>query len=330
MVAKDFEKLKNKNRSIVDPKGHTPEGLGPLEDLVGVWNNEELPGRGWNMIALPFHAPPKDKFPFNYRLLLNQYNEQLVFSTVDGPIPNRGIKPLPPQTPKANNDQFLMALSYEQNIKQIAAADFPDSGLAGPKNLDIHHEPGLFLRILNEETNELDICRLATIPHGDSVLAMGRSSEEKGKPTIPVTSGLPTGVNDDFERNPYLEPYKHFHNNLFEGLFDPTAPQALLDAANQGVDIIESTVLTFDSTLETGGIKNIPFVVRQANAASMKSTFWIQKVKDGDTIKLRLQYLQVVMLDFFGRRDGLPGLIGWPHVSINTMTKLTNVHSDRF
>jgi len=32
--------------------------------------------------------------------------------------------------------------------------------------------------------------------------------------------------------------------------------------------------------------------------------------------------LQVVMLEFFGRRDGLPGRIGWPHVSINTMEKV--------
>jgi hypothetical protein len=38
---------------------------------------------------------------------------------------------------------------------------------------------------------------------------------------------------------------------------------------------------------------------------------------------LRLQYLQIVMLDFFPRRDGLPGRIGWPHVSINTLTKVS-------
>jgi hypothetical protein len=31
-----------------------------------------------------------------------------------------------------------------------------------------------------------------------------------------------------------------------------------------------------------------------------------------------------VMLDFFPRRDGLPGRIGWPHVSINTLTKVSD------
>lgn len=331
MSKNDYEKVKNKKRSVypVDSGGDDDNlaDLGPLAQLAGVWTNDELPGRGWNMIALPFIAPPEAKFPFNYRLLLNQYNETLVFSTIDGPVPNRGIQVGAAPT---NADQQLMALSYEQNIVQIAAADFPHSNQAGGKNLPIHHEPGLFLRILNAQTNGLDIARLATIPHGDSVLAMGRSSSAVGVPKIPVTSGLPIGVSDDVDNNPYLGPYKHFRDNKFQGLFDPTQPQALLEAANAGVNIVKSTELGFDSTLETGGISNIPFVVRQANAATMKATFWIQEVQDGKKTKLRLQYLQVVMLDFFGRRDGLPGRIGWPHVSINTMTKLTTKHSDRF
>ena len=37
-----------------------------------------------------------------------------------------------------------------------------------------------------------------------------------------------------------------------------------------------------------------------------------------------MQYVQVVMLDFFPRRDGLPGRISWPHVSINTLTKVSD------
>ncbi len=41
-------------------------------------------------------------------------------------------------------------------------------------------------------------------------------------------------------------------------------------------------------------------------------------------VVLQMQYLQVVMLDFFPRRDGLPGRISWPHVSINTLTKVSD------
>ena len=82
-----------------------------------------------------------------------------------------------------------------------------------------------------------------------------------------------------------------------------------------------------DTAVETGGIVNIPFIVKQANAADMKSTFWIQELAEQDDSgnpKLRLQYLQIVLLDFFERRDGLPGLIRWPHVSINTMEKVAD------
>ena len=87
-----------------------------------------------------------------------------------------------------------------------------------------------------------------------------------------------------------------------------------------------TTVLDLDTTHPTGGIKNIPFVVKQADAASMRSTFWIHELAPVDGIVVhQMQYLQVVMLDFFPRRDGLPGRISWPHVSINTLTKVSDV-----
>ena len=56
----------------------------------------------------------------------------------------------------------------------------------------------------------------------------------------------------------------------------------------------------------------------------MKSTFFIQELAETDETgnpKLRLQYVQVVQLDFFPRFDGGPGRIKWPHVSINTLEK---------
>lgn len=328
-------KLEDKKRRLELPKPNDQE-LGPLKLLPGKWANvvpksqgPGLPGRGWNMIALPFLAPPPQgvPFPLNYRLLLHQYNEELEFTLVDKAVPNRGIR-LAPGTP-ANTDQFLVALDYQQRIKQIAGDDFPKSGLAGSPQDVIHHEPGLWLHMINGVTEGHNIGRLATIPHGDSVLALGRSSEHTGAQSIPDLSGLPIGVDQDL-KNPYLAPYKHFNDNLFQGLFNPVSPNDLLEAANQGVEVEKTMVLDVDSTRPTGGIVNIPFIVRQANATVMKSTFWIQELKEKDKYgkpKLRLQYSQLVMLDFFPRADGLPpgccpGLIQWPHVSINTMEKI--------
>lgn len=342
-------KLEDKKRRLEKPKTNDQE-LGPLKLLPGKWANvvpesqgPGLPGREWNMIALPFVAPPPPgvPFPLNYRLLLHQYNEELDFTLVDKAVPNRGIR-LAPGAP-ANTDQFLVALDYQQRIKQIAGDDFPKSGLAGSPQDVIHHEPGLWLHMTNGITDGLDIGRLATIPHGDSVLALGRSSEHSGAQSIPDISGLPIGVDqdlgtpgDDKDRgNLYLAPYRHFNENLFQGLFNPVSPNDLLERANldleaQGVKIVKTTVLDVDSTRPTGGVVNIPFIVRQANATVVKSTFWIQELDQKDKYgkpKLRLQYSQLVMLDFFPRVDALPpgccpGPIQWPHVSINTMEKV--------
>ena len=125
------------------------------------------------MIALPF-----EDGPFKYRLLVNQYDETLQFMLVDKKVPNRGIKRSDPDpaVPDPDPDQFLVTLDYQQSINQVAVEDFPVSGKAGAVGAAIHHEPGLFLNMTDERTEGIDIARLATIPHGDAVLAVGRSS----------------------------------------------------------------------------------------------------------------------------------------------------------
>jgi len=308
LTREKFKKMLAQDRTLK----HAPddeEALGPLKQLTGVWTNvPDLPGRGWNMIALPFI---KEGSSLNYRLLLNQYNEKLMFGLVDKGVPNRGVDLNEPE----NTDQFLATLDYDQTITQIAATDFPESGEAGPSGLPIHHEPGLFLHMTNLATTGFDIARLGSIPHGDSILALGKARIIDGAPAIPQESGLPFG----FKKldNPYLAPYKHFHENLFKGVFDPTIPNDLLKKANEAVTIVKTTELTFDSTIESGGISNIPFIKKQAAASRMNATFWIQELSDkdpnGDPI-LRLQYTQTVILKFFG--------IEWPHVSINTLQKV--------
>jgi len=295
------------------------DDLGPLKLLPGKWKS--VPGHGWNMIALPFAEGPS-----NYRVLVNSFDEALKFSLVDKAIPNRGLRRSDKGT--VESDQFLASLDYEQMITQTDSADFPESGLAGDPGLAIHHEPGLWLHMENETTNGFDLARLATIPHGNSLLALGSSTEVKGAPNIPMIRGLPIGtVPVDLDTNPYLAPYKHFHDNPFKGVYDPTNPTALLSKANDGIDIVKTTTLTVDTEAETGGIKNIPFITKQANASAMKSTFWIEELAEKDKYgkpKLRLQYAQVVILEFFGRLDQLPGLAQWPHVSINTLEKISD------
>jgi hypothetical protein len=323
-----------------------PPDLGPLEQLLGVWIGQ---GTGWNMIALPFQNAPSPPAGFKFRVLMNQYDEELRFTFVDDDVPNRGL--LRPGDP--DFDQLVVTLDYQQKIAQVVAEDRPHSGLAGAAGLPIHHEPGLWLyeknrrskddQIKGDEVSEveLDVARLASIPHGNSVLALGKSAYHQGMPPIPAVSGLPSGRFEDistpdydFKSDPYLEPYKHYIDNPFMGNvtvpgfpgFSPADMNEILRFANQGVNVVRTTTLTVDSTRKSGGITNVPFSVREAEPVSMKSTFWIQELADTDETgkpRLRLQYSQVVMLHFFHpREDEFPGRAVWPHISIATLEKI--------
>ncbi|WP_371168580.1 heme-binding protein [Aliiroseovarius sp. 2305UL8-7] len=325
------DKMRTYHRSVeVAQQGD--DDLGPFKLLPGVWKNgDSTRGRGWNMIALPHGTEPDSRI--NYRVLVNQYEETLEFTMVDKAVPNRGIKRPNPESgdPTISDDQFVVTIDYQQTISQIAADDRPVSGKAGPANLAIHHEPGLFLHMTNLTTNNLDVARLGTIPHGDSLLGLGTAEVIDGAPTIPAVNSLPIGATQNLN-SPYLTPYKHFTDNPFMGVitdagfpgFDPVNPHLLLQLGMPG-NVKRTTVLPFNTELEDAGIVNIPFIVDQANAAVMDSTFWILELDeegfDGGP-KLMLMYIQIVGLDFFQRFDGTPGLIRWPHVSINMMEKV--------
>jgi hypothetical protein len=334
-------------RRVADRDAPPPPELGPLRQLVGVWTAQ---GTGWNMIALPFDGAPPPPATSKFRVLMNQYNEDLRFTFVDDDVPNRGL--IRPGT--SEPDQFVVTLDYQQKIAQVASEDRPDGeGLAGLPGLPIHHEPGLWLYEKNRKSKddnvkrdevtevEVDVARLASIPHGNSVLAIGTSAVYSGMPEIPRVSGLPSGrfenvktANYDFKSDLYLEPYKHYIDHPFRGEettpgfpgFSPADMNEILRFENRGVDIVRTTTLTVDSTRKSAGISNAPFSVREAEAVSMKSTFWIQELADKDEQgdpKLRLQYSQVVMLHFFRpREDEFPERAVWPHISIATLEKM--------
>ncbi|MDE0002700.1 MAG: heme-binding protein [Rhodospirillaceae bacterium] len=323
------------------------DGLGKLSTLPGKWAkrgvNEPLPGRGWNLIALPFANGP-----FGYRLLMNQYNEVLNIFAADRGVPNRGILQANNSNNPAAGDQTLVALDYQQQIVQIATEDFPESTLLTPPDKPIHHEPGLFLHALDKATDGLDVSRLGVIPHGNSILAMGKVQEneqpvgnfrdvEDSFDGRPIGIGATNEVTDpktviDPGKPRYLDPYTHFQQNPFRKVFRPTGTLDLLQEAFTGFDIRKTTVFDFNSahTSETGpvhgGVLNIPFIVDQANATEVRSIFWIHELNptgENDDPVMIMQYAQVVMLEFFERTDGVDGLIRWPHVSINTMERVS-------
>lgn len=319
-------------RNFYEASLELEQELGPLQNLPGTWKSKNT---GWNMIALPFKdAPASATAP--YRILMNQYEETLTFAFVDDNVPNRGVKA----------DQRVATIDYQQQIAQTAADDFPHSGEAGPAGQPIHHEPGLFIWVKDNKTDDIDIARMASIPHGNSVLCLGSSTIHKGMPDIPPINALPLGRFEDLStpgydvfdnrEDGYLDPYAHYINNPFMGTvteptfpgFNPRDMTEILRFANKGVNIKRTVELSVDSMLEGGGVQNMPFTKREAEPVSMRSTFYIQELdenyKKTKYPKLRMQYVQVVMLDFFSpRQDGFPGRAQWAHISINTLEKET-------
>lgn len=344
-----IQQIVENGRSIVTADAGD-ETLGPLSMLPGVWKNTDaLHGFGFNMIALPFADEEN-----GYRLLMNQYDEELHFSIVDKGVPNRGSGFDLATNKPVITDQTIVALDYDQKIVQIAAEDFPQSGEANKfDGQAIHKEPGLWLHMTDQNTTGINIARLGSIPHGNSVLAVGRAPEgpSPGLPPriVPNVNGVVVGggVNPDEEdlEPSYFAPYKHFHENPFRGRvpikgfkgFEPVDTTELLRHALATAlpgEVKNTMRLHVDSTLDHAGVNtlnhsgivNIPFIVRQADAIAMNSTFLIYEVEDKDTEKMRyfMQYVQNVILDFIGRPDGHPGRARWPHISINTMERVSD------
>jgi len=314
------------------------------------------------MIALPFGVPGTLG---DFRLLLNQADETLEFDLVDFAVPNRGVN---------RQDQHLSAVRYLQAINQLAAIDatsLPDGAVqvpATPNSNDtpkghilqpgpdvpdasivgIHREPGLLLHLANlvgpcsnQSQPGPDLARVASIPHGDAVLAMGFGGSAPPVPGGPNLTDaalkaafdpLPIGLGSTDLSNPYFGPYEFFHLKPFNGNvtapgfpgFDPTNPLSLLNGAIQaalpGAVIKQTTTFSVDSDVN-GKIDNIPFVNCQANATKITATFWVQEVEFNQEKRFVLQYAQRVLLEFFKRADGKPGLIQWPHISINTLIR---------
>ena len=376
-----IQEMVDAGRNVSVPEFDDPT-LGPLRMFPGTWRNtEELKGYGFNMMALPLLPDAdenQDPTKNGFKLLMNQYDEELNFSVVDKGVPNRGSITDPvTQTP----DQTIVALNYFQLIKQINSDDFRKTDLHQKFDGDpIHKEPGLWLYMTNHQTTDINIARLGSIPHGNSFLAAGRVRNRKANDEdedifalenpdvnllqriIPNINGVVVGGGENPEEidldpivNPatgeviidYFSPYRHYHQNPFKGTqdipgfkgFDPVNSTDLLRHALMNVILSIGTIkrvmrLHVDSTLDHSGVNrfnhngiiNIPFVVRQADATAMNSTFLIYEVEDSNTGKTRhfLQYAQNVILDFIGRPDGHPGRARWPHVSINTMERVAD------
>jgi hypothetical protein len=260
--------------------------LGPLADLVGTW----FGSRGFNLIAVPEGA-------HGFRLLINPIVETITFTPIGADVPNRG---------GAAGTQRIPGLHYD-----IRVAD-------AETNTPLHIENGMWL-LLTDPLNPQDqkVARLASVPHGDSVLCLGSFSEISGPPAISARSAMPeTGQPVPLG---YLDPYSH---PLPPGFFPSDYTQGLVDLLKTQ-KVTKTTTLDV-STVPDGGIVNIPFITKHADLKQFFSVLWIEVVEnpnDATQTFDQLQYAQQADLHFLPRFDDPTKLICWPHVTINTLVK---------
>lgn len=145
--------------------------LGPLAPLVGSWR-----GTGFNAIWRPDNTQPPENSQIRRFLELNLTNDSIDFEVIPGVVPNRGVADQP--------DLNLFGLHY---LQRVSDADKPPFSTAGQA---LHIEPGLFMNVPASQmpANPATIVRLASIPHGVSLLMQGPTPSAvpvPGAPHIP-------------------------------------------------------------------------------------------------------------------------------------------------
>ena len=287
---------------------HTTGPLGPLAQLPGTWK-----GHGFNTIWRP-HRGSQDRF-----LELNITEETLVFSKINGAIPNRGLL-------MADIDMF--GLTYLQQIAE------KDTG-AG-----LHIEPGIWANV-PPTTNPLEpstVVRMASIPHGTVILAQGKAQElGAGHPSIPDNNIIPFPIgsspppNSDFDSAklafPELNlsintPFRQRSHNVTQEMVKN--PNSVIQSALGGQTITHRTFIQISTTghpVKGGGTANTAFLADASNppggnarASQVEASFWIETVaSEGHPDVLQLQYTQLVQLDF--------NTLRWPHVTVATLRR---------
>jgi hypothetical protein len=283
--------------------------LGPLGDLAGRWS-----GIGFNTIWRPQFTGDRATEHF---LQLNLTTETLEVRTIGGPIPNRGL---------IEKDIILFGLRYLQEINDANFA--PPDGGGG-----LHLEPGVWLHVpANSESPQDTAVRMGSIPHGTTIGAQGTAFTVDGGPVIAPVSITPFPIGNPNQPIPF--PETDLATPDTNSPPTRTAPlpagitQALVDDPNsflrdqnaaveaQGWAPVTTTVVDVSTANISGdpqgGSVDIPFLIPNADVATITSTFWVTTfARNGSDPFVRLQYTQNVLLDF--------NTLSWPHVTVGSL-----------
>lgn len=245
-------------------------------------------GSGFNLIFLPDKQDNRD-----FRVQFNATRETLVVAPIGGPIPNRG---------SIQDDIEFFGVHYFQRVTDAFT------------NEALHVEPGLWLNVPATTVPPASafVVRQASIPHGDSLLAIGQSASSQAGPQIDTIDSTPVNDGGGPFKIGYLDPFLTAPLPPGVPADAKRNPNAVLTAAIQGQSIVNTITLTISAAKE--GMVNIPFVEMNATPMTFTAVFWIETVKNSDgSLFMQLQYSQIVNLHFAGAT--------WPHISVATLVK---------
>lgn len=274
--------------SLAEPKAApTPApSLGPLAAFSGTFR-----GKGFNTIFRPdIGTPTKLPVPAtdDNLLELNLTEETLSFSPSLGAVPNRG---------EVQADINLNGVPYLQVINDVTIAG---------QSTGIHFEPGLWMAVppTSDPSEGATFMRMASIPHGTTVLAQGKAVTANGKPTFPVVpitpffigsapnSGSPfpsqTAAAAGTVRIPQDLTSFIRAGTITQAMLNN--PVSLLSTHLTGLNVTSNTAITVSTRptppLFGGGNNNMAFLIGDvqatspnAQAVTMEATFWIETVE---------------------------------------------------
>ena len=294
---------------------------GPLAKLVGTWNSPAQNPTGYNVMPVPagnVQGKPAGQNDFQSKNFY--YFEEMTF-TAPGEAPNRG----------QDFQQGSYALTYEQRVYFA-----PETGVGGlpeqpavplaNQNTLVHFENGLWLNLNFEaqpqgayappkltpptvtQPQDRAICKQVSIPHGNSIQAVGSARTYAGPPT--------------FDTSP---PNEKPFNIAGEEIHNPAI--VLQEQLALMPKVVQTTELKVATDPRIGGSSsNILFERGNAEVSGYVMTLWILDLEDGSVV---LQYQQIIPMKFYITTSPMPdgtGGVGTPttffHITANTLVKV--------
>jgi|tagenome__1003787_1003787.scaffolds.fasta_scaffold20794911_1 hypothetical protein len=267
------------------------DGIG---GFVGTFIGEGLSTifRPQDFAVTPTPLPNPAAGPDDNILEINLTAETLSFLPALGSIPNRGM---------VQGDVFLNGIPYLQSINDVSVPSAP---------VGIHLEPGVWLSVpaTDVPANSATVVRMASIPHGTTIVAQGTSFVVDGGPRIDPVDITPFPVGNPGQ--PFKFPSQtaadtatfRLPQDLTDFIAAGTITQEILDNPNivlkkraDAQNITSTTVIVISTNpadpLFGGGTENIAFLLGDKNAAApnanavqLSAIFWIETVTEQITV----------------------------------------------